>query len=136
MTGYNRVMQGLLRWQMVKFDNYRPRQNIFMYKYKCYTTQTPCNFSPLSEIPGSTELLENSLTYEGVQWRKIVECRPLSSFSKPLMRKYLLHYILWNVSLQPYLSNIFFSLRRSLCNPMHSWSFRQHVHVVLIRNDL
>ena len=35
---------------------------------------TPCYFSPLSEIPGSIELLENSLTYEGVQWRKIVEC--------------------------------------------------------------
>ena len=34
----------------------------------------PCNFSPLSEIPGSIELLENSLTYEGVQWRKIIEC--------------------------------------------------------------
>ena len=34
---------------------------------------TPCYFSPLSEIPGSIELLENSLTYEGVQWRKIVE---------------------------------------------------------------
>ena len=33
-----------------------------------------CEFSPLSEIPGSIELLENSLTYEGVQWRKIVEC--------------------------------------------------------------
>ena len=30
-------------------------------------------FSPLSEIPGSTELLENSLTYEGVQWRKMIE---------------------------------------------------------------
>ena len=34
----------------------------------------PCYFSPLSEIPGSIELLENSLTYEGVQWRKITEC--------------------------------------------------------------
>ena len=38
------------------------------------TIFTPCYFSPLSEIPGSIELLENSLTYEGVQWRKIVEC--------------------------------------------------------------
>ena len=35
---------------------------------------SPCYFSPLSEIPGSIELLENSLTYEGVQWRKIIEC--------------------------------------------------------------
>ena len=34
---------------------------------------TPCCFSPLAEIPGSVELLENSLTYEGVQWRKIIE---------------------------------------------------------------
>ena len=37
-------------------------------------TYSPCYFSPLSEIPGSIELLENSLTYEGVQWRKIIEC--------------------------------------------------------------
>ena len=36
-------------------------------------TDTPCHFSPLAEIPGSAELLENSLTYEGVQWRKIIE---------------------------------------------------------------
>ena len=35
---------------------------------------TPCYFSPLSEIQGSIELLENSLTYEGVQWRKMTEC--------------------------------------------------------------
>ena len=35
---------------------------------------TPCYFSPLAEISGSIELLENSLTYEGVQWRKIIEC--------------------------------------------------------------
>ena len=34
----------------------------------------PCYFSPLSEIPGPIELLENSLTYEGVQWRKTTEC--------------------------------------------------------------
>ena len=39
-----------------------------------YNPHSPCYFSPLSEIPGSTELLENSLTYEGVQWRKITEC--------------------------------------------------------------
>ena len=39
-----------------------------------YNTLTPSYFSPLSEIPGSIELLENSLTYEGVQWRKVVEC--------------------------------------------------------------
>ena len=39
-----------------------------------YRIYTPCNFSPLSEISGSIELLENSLTYEGVRWRKIVEC--------------------------------------------------------------
>ena len=26
----------------------------------------PCNVSPLAEIPGSIELLENSLTFEGV----------------------------------------------------------------------
>ena len=42
------------------------------------------NFSPLSEIPGSIELLENSLTYEGVQWRKIVEC--MGNFSKLMKR--------------------------------------------------
>ena len=32
--------------------------------------------SPLSEIPGSIELLENfpPPPYEGVQWRKITEC--------------------------------------------------------------
>ena len=38
-----------------------------------YDMDTPCYFSPLSEIPGSVDLLENSLTYEGVQWRKIIE---------------------------------------------------------------
>ena len=43
-------------------------------KKKKKSVYTPCYFSPLSEIPGSIELLENSLTYEGVQWRKIVEC--------------------------------------------------------------
>ena len=35
---------------------------------------SPCHFSPLAEIPGSKELMENSLTYEGVQWRKIIQC--------------------------------------------------------------
>ena len=35
---------------------------------------TCCYFLPLAEIPGSIELLENSLTCEGVQWRKIIEC--------------------------------------------------------------
>ena len=40
---------------------------------KSKNKETPCYFSPLSEIPGSIELLEKSLTYEGVQWRKIVE---------------------------------------------------------------
>ena len=34
---------------------------------------TPCHFSPLAEIPGSIEFLENSLTFEGVEWRKIIE---------------------------------------------------------------
>ena len=43
---------------------------------------SPCYFSPLSEIPGSIELLENSLTYEGVQWRKITECFFDLEFSK------------------------------------------------------
>ena len=37
----------------------------------CKILYTPCNFSPLAEIPGSIEFLENSLTFEGVQWRKI-----------------------------------------------------------------
>ena len=35
---------------------------------------SPCNFSPLAEIPGCIELLENSLTFEGVHWRKIIQC--------------------------------------------------------------
>ena len=35
---------------------------------------SPCHFSLLAEIPGSKELLENSLTYEGVQWRKGLQC--------------------------------------------------------------
>ena len=46
------------------------------YKYMHYYekfTNSPCNFSPLAEIPGSIELLENSLTSEGVQWRKIIQ---------------------------------------------------------------
>ena len=34
---------------------------------------TPCHFSPQAEIIGSIELLENSLTFEGVEWRKIIE---------------------------------------------------------------
>ena len=38
-----------------------------------------CHFSPLAEIPGSIELMENPLTYEGVQWRKIVQCSPFFS---------------------------------------------------------
>ena len=46
--------------------------NMVLIKHKFI--YSPCNFSPLSEIPGSIELLENSLTYEGVQWRKIIEC--------------------------------------------------------------
>ena len=46
-------------------------QSTFCIKEYTYSL---CYFSPLSEIPGSIELLENSLTYEGVQWRKIVEC--------------------------------------------------------------
>ena len=33
-------------------------------------TKAPRQFSPQAEIPGSIELLENSLTYEGVQWKK------------------------------------------------------------------
>ena len=33
---------------------------------------TPCHFSPLAEIPDSIELLENSLTSEGVEWRKSI----------------------------------------------------------------
>ena len=50
---------------------------------------SPCHFSPLAEIPGSIELLENSLTYEGVEWRKIIECSTdtsellLHSFNTP-----------------------------------------------------
>ena len=46
---------------------------IYLIKFSI-SAFTPCYFSPLSEIPGSIELLENSLTYEEVQWRKIVEC--------------------------------------------------------------
>ena len=42
---------------------------------------SPCHFSPLAEIPGSIELLENSLTYEEVQWRKIIHCF-IRSFSQ------------------------------------------------------
>ena len=34
----------------------------------------PCHFSPLAEILGPIELLENCLTFEGVQWRKIIWC--------------------------------------------------------------
>ena len=39
----------------------------------CSYAITPCHFSPLAEIPGAIDLLENSLTFEGVQWRKIMQ---------------------------------------------------------------
>ena len=39
----------------------------------CNLKISPCYFSPLAEIPGPIELLENSLTYEGIQWRKIID---------------------------------------------------------------
>ena len=37
----------------------------------CIYIYTPCNFSPLGEISGSIELLENSLTFEGVSGEKL-----------------------------------------------------------------
>ena len=33
----------------------------------------PCHFSSLTEILDSIKLLENCLTFEGVQWRKIIQ---------------------------------------------------------------
>ena len=52
---------------------------------------SPCNFSPLADIPGSIELLENSLTFEGVQWRKIIQCFVifllLSRITKPVQKR-------------------------------------------------
>ena len=42
------------------------------------------------KIPGSIELLENFLTFEGVQWRKIKQCiKVLSTLSNTL------HFIYW-----------------------------------------
>ena len=37
---------------------------------------TPCLIFVilLADISGSIELFENSLTFEGVQWRKIIQC--------------------------------------------------------------
>ena len=49
---------------------------------------SPCYFSPLSEIPGSIELLENSLTYEGVLWRKIVGCCRVWSLCNQLLLQF------------------------------------------------
>ena len=48
-------------------DRFSP-DNAFLLPF---VQNTPCHFSPLAEIPGSIEHLENSLTFEGVQWRKI-----------------------------------------------------------------
>ena len=46
----------------------------------CVIEYLPRHFSPLAEIPGSLELLENSLTYEGIQWRKIIQCILMSRY--------------------------------------------------------
>ena len=54
--------------------SYKDHHNKEEVSQKDPSSHSPCYFSPLSEIPGSIELLENSLTYEGVQWRKIIEC--------------------------------------------------------------
>ena len=54
----------------------------------------PCHFSPLAEIQGSIALLENPLTFEGVQWRKIIQCMFISRFLARLdeIQEELLYY--------------------------------------------
>ena len=60
---------------------YRFYQDYNTESQSVFLPSTPCYFSPLADIPGSIELLESSLTYEGVQWRKIIVSRlPRSSF--------------------------------------------------------
>ena len=49
---------------------------LLRFSYNNIFTLTPCHFSALAEILGSIELLENSLTFEGVQWRKIIVLMP------------------------------------------------------------
>ena len=54
-----------------------------MKNTKLLSLKVPYYFSPLAKIPDSIELLENSLTYEGVQWKKL--CHAHSLFIKYVM---------------------------------------------------
>ena len=49
------------------------RGQVLQLKQKKVHKCSPCYFSSPAEIPGSIELLEISLTYEGVQLKKNIE---------------------------------------------------------------
>ena len=75
------LMKHLVIAQRQKAPNFlafhwSPHGSLFSVGQGVVTTRVvhTCHFSLLTEIPGSIELLENSLTYEGVQCRKIIQC--------------------------------------------------------------